>query len=949
MNYRKPIAALLALAGALLLAPAAQADPTPFSVTGFDGGAFQQNGAPLTLAGSRPFKASTEFSVSTVLASDGKTYPAEELKDVTTTLPPGLVGNPLAYPTCTQQQLITLSSENGSTSCPPESQVGLVRVCLVKIDQCEPAAVYNMQRPTGTAASRIGTPGLFAFAVLNTATEIYAKVRTGEDYGLTVITKNAPQTLSIFSVHFTFWGVPADPSHDPERLCFGEYELGCTITPTPPLRPFISLPTSCIGSDGFPGGAVETFLDATSWQGGEAGASFLSHDNSGNPIGPEGCDAVPFEPTLSAHPTTILGDAPSGLDVDLQVPQNEEPCDAGPPVSCPIATAHLKDTTVTLPPGLVVNPASANGLGACSPAQFGYTGTDAKGVVHTTPEVASCPDAARLGSVEVESPAVDHPLEGSVYIAAPHQNPFGSLLALYITIDDPQTGIVAKLAGKVSADPANGQLTATFENNPQLPFEHFRLHFFGGAGGSLRTPALCGTYTTTSSLTPWSAPDSGPPASPSDPWTISGDCAQSAAALPNSPSFDAGTVAPLAHRFSPFVVHLRRNDGSQTFSALNITPPPGLVAKLAGTAICSEGALAAAAAKSGAQETASPSCPLASKVGAVTAGAGAGPAPYYAHGALYLAGPYKGAPLSFAAITPATAGPFDLGTIVVRAPVYVDPRTAQVSTTTDPIPQILQGIPLDVRSLDISLDRPDFTQTGTSCDPSAVRGSLISSLGQLTSLGSRFQLAECTRLGFKPKMSLFLKGATKRGGHPALTVVLRTRPGDANIASLSLAMPRSEFLDQAHIRTICTRVQFAADACPPAAVYGEARVETPILDYPLSGHVYLRSSDNTLPDLVPDLRGPAYQPLKVESAGRTDSIRGGIRNTFDFIPDAPFTKLLTQLQGANKGLLVNSRDICAETFRATVKYTAHNGMTYTDHPALKAKCGQSRHHKRRAR
>jgi hypothetical protein len=273
--------------------------------------------------------------------------------------------------------------------------------------------------------------------------------------------------------------------------------------------------------------------------------------------------------------------------------------------------------------------------------------------------------------------------------------------------------------------------------------------------------------------------------------------------------------------------------------------------------------------------------------------------------------------------------------------------TAQIDATSDPIPSILEGIPLDLRSVQVRLDRPEFTLNPTSCDPTSVLGQETSTLGQIASLQSRFQLAECTRLRFKPKMTLRLEGGHKRGQNPALTVVLKPRPGDANIGSLSVALPHSEFLDQAHIRTVCTRVQWAADACPPGSVYGTVSVTTPLLDQPLTGNVYLRSSDNLLPDLVPDLRGPPELPIRFEAAGRTDSIHGGIRNSFDFVPDAPFTKLVVKLRGANKGLLENSRDICANTYRATVKYGAHNGLRRTEHPPLQIKCGGKGKHKRR--
>jgi hypothetical protein len=895
--------------------------PFDFKLVEFDGEVLDELGDPVTQAGAHPYSAATRFSFFSARDEKGFDYVIDELKDASVRLPAGLVGNPQAYPTCTQEQLT--SGQN--PECPPESQLGTVHLDFTDSSGFgNPVeGVYNMQVPHGL-------PALFAFNYLGNVTQVYAELRTGDDYGVTVTSKNAPQTIGIEGIEVELWGVPADPSHDSDRFRPGTDLRGTSSSA--PLKPFISLPTSCVGP-------VETFLDVRSWLGASDSASFLSHDNTEpvpNPVGNDGCNAVPFAPTLQARPTTNVADSPSGLDVDLHIPQSEDP--EG------IATAHLKDTTVTLPQGLVVNPASANGLDGCSPAEIDLKG---KGP-------ANCPNASRIASVQVETPLLEKPMPGSVYLADPHQNPFNSLLALYIVVDDAKTGIVVKLAGEVKTDPSTGRISATFEDNPQVPFEDFKLKFFGGAGGSLRTPATCGQYTTTSSLTPWTAPE-GQTVTQSDTWAIEqgpgGNCATSPGALPNAPFFDAGAVSPLAGKYSPFVVRLRREDGSQNFAALDLSPPPGLTAKLIGTPTCPDSALATAAAKSGKEEIASPSCPAASEVGDVVAGAGAGPAPYYAHGKAYLTGPYKGAPLSMAIITPATAGPFDLGTIVVRTALHVDSKTTRLTAVSDPIPTILQGIPLDVRTIDVAIDKPEFSLNPTSCNEMAVNGRLLSTLGQIANLASRFQLGECGRLSFKPKLTLSLKGGTTRGKHPALTAILMPGANNANLAAISVALPRSEFLDQAHIGTVCTRVQFAADQCPAASIYGKATVTTPLLDYPLVGNVYLRSSDNTLPDLVPDLRGPAYQPLRVEAAGRTDSIKGGIRNTFDFVPDAPFTKLTLELPGGRKGLLINSKNICKGINRATVKATAHNGAQVTLRPVLKAPCKkkQRKGAKRRSR
>jgi hypothetical protein len=504
-------------------------------------------------------------------------------------------------------------------------------------------------------------------------------------------------------------------------------------------------------------------------------------------------------------------------------------------------------------------------------------------------------------------------------------------------VESPEDGLVIKLPGKVDLNPATGQVTSTFDQNPEAPVSGVQLKVRGGASAPLRTPVACGKYSTTSSLTPWSAPESGPPAAPKDSWSISkgpggGACASS---QPNSPTFKAGTASPIAASYSPFVMKLSREDGSQQFSSLSVTPPPGLLAKLAGVPYCPDSAVATAEAKTGKQEQASPSCPAASRVGTVVAGAGAGPAPYYATGSAYLTGPYKGAPLSLAIITPAVAGPFDLGNVVVKTALQVDPETAKVTAASDPLPTILQGIPLDVRSVTVSLDRPGFTLNPTSCDPMEVTGSLTSVTGAAAPLSDRFQVGECTRLGFKPSLKINLKGSTKRAGNPALTAtVTYPKGGYANIASASVALPHSAFLDQSHIKTICTRVQFAADQCPAGSIYGKAKAITPLLDQPLEGPVYLRSSSNPLPDLVVDLRGQIHVAL----VGRIDSVKGGIRTTFDSVPDAPVSKFTLEMQGGKKGLLENSRDLCKSVNKATAEFTGQNGAAKESRPVLKAKC-----------
>jgi hypothetical protein len=610
----------------------------------------------------------------------------------------------------------------------------------------------------------------------------------------------------------------------------------------------------------------------------------------------------------------------------------------------PLGAAHLKDATVTLPQGLAINPSVANGLGACSESEIGYAPSG--GQIHFTEAPQSCPDASKLGSIEVSVPLLDHKLAGAVYAAKPFQNPFGSLVAIYLAVENEHDGIVAKLAGKVTPDPQTGQLTTTFTESPQLPLEDVDLHFSKGPRAALKTPLACGKYTTSSSLVPWSTPE-GETEHPSDSFQTSvaaggsGACPSTEAGAPNNPSFSAGTIAPQAGAYSPFVLKITRQDGSQRLSKIDTTLPKGLTGKLAGVPYCSEAQIAQAKAREapnqGAVEQANPSCPAASEVGTVTVGAGAGISPFYAQGHAYLAGPYKGAQLSLAIITPAVAGPFDLGAVVVRTPLYVDPETTQIHAVSDPIPSIIEGVPLDVRSIALKLGRPEFTLNPTSCVPTQVLGSATSTLGSNTALASPFQVGGCNSLKFKPKVSLRLKGSTKRGRFPALKAVVSYPPGSgyANTASAQVTLPHAQFIEQGHFKTICTKVQFAANACPAGSIYGSAKAYTPLLDQPVQGPVYLRSSTHELPDLVIAFKGQVDAVL----VGKVDTGKnGGIRNTFEAAPDVPVSKVVLEMQGAKKGLLVNSENICRKEQRAIAHLVGQNGLVSDSKPLVKNDC-----------
>lgn len=563
---------------------------------------------------------------------------------------------------------------------------------------------------------------------------------------------------------------------------------------------------------------------------------------------------------------------------------------------------------VTITP---TDPPSPRGL---SVATFG---ANAPGTPQFNSAPAACPDASRIGTVRVDSPAqLDHPLFGNVYLATPEQNPYGSLLAIYITLADTASGINVKLPARIDPDPASGRLRVSIAEAPQLPFEDLDLELFKGTAAPLRTPSVCATYTVETLLTPTSAPE-GAPRRPKDTFTIAngagaGACPKAAATVPDLSRFSAGSADPSAGIYTPFVLKLTRPDGSLPLGGIDTTLPEGLLAKIAGVPQCSDTALAAAAANSGTAESRSPSCPAASRIGGLAASAGAGPAPYNLTGIAYLAGPYRGAPLSLALITPALAGPFDLGTVVLRVALHVDPQTTRVRATSDPFPASLRGVPLDLRSVALSLD-PGFAKNPTSCYPLEFNGPQ----------SARFQVGDCRKLAFAPKLDLALKGSTERGAHPALSATL-TNPAKrtaANLAALDLFLPRSLRFDKAHVGVAGT-------------VYGQATASTPLLDQPLRGPLTLRYSP-TSTQLIVSLHGQT--DLTLEGQLRV-SKAGAMRVSFDSPPDVPLTKFTLALDGAKKGLFKASRNLCAGPNRATAELTGQNAATYDRRVAIKAAC-----------
>lgn len=890
------------------------------------------SGEPLLQAGSHP-DLITDLTLDTHLGPLGETIPDGQIKDVITELPPGFYGNPQVIPTCNAAELVA-----GDGYCNPAAQVGTFAYEIAPNFLVD-FPIYNMEVPAPQTA-------VLGAIVVGAQVKFEITARTDGDFGLTAKIANANQALKIRRTVVTLWGVPAAEIHDPDR-CTGLF-LNCGTPAGIEPKPFLTLPARCE--------PVTTTLFTDSWQ--EPGRRnpdgtfdlserhWASASETTPPL--EGCDELDFRPSLKARPTSNTADSPSGLEADLAVPQNVDDPDQR-------SSAMVKTVTTKLPKGITINPSAANGLGACSPTQIGLTTAVGAAEPHFTKNPANCPDDASIGSVEVQTQVFPDLLKGKVFTMTPYDNPFGTLLGVYVVIEG--HGLVIKQAGKVQADPVTGQLTATFSQVPQLPFEHFKLKFDAGSTAVLKTPAACGQYATTSDIDAWSSPET-PAVSSKDEYAISaaltgGGCASNEGSRPNTPSFQAGTVSAIGGDYSPFVFKLSRNDGTQQLTGIDTVLPKGLLAKLAGTTYCPDAALAAAAKKDGKAEQASPSCPASSRVGSVTVGAGAGPKPFYAPATAYLAGPYKGAPLSLAVVAPAVAGPFDLGTVVVRNALYVDTTTAQVHAVSDPFPTILQGIPLDLRSVDLRLDRDEFTKNPTSCDPFQITGFASSPAGQQAALNNRFQVGECGRLGFKPSLNIKLKGEAKRSGNPAVTAVVKYPKGGsyANIKKTTVVLPKTEFIDNAHISNPCTRVQFDAKECPKGSILGTARAFSPLLDRPLEGPVYFRSNggDRELPDMVVDLDGQIHVTL----VGFIDSVRvkgaesSRVRTRFLSVPDAPVSKFVLKLYGGKRGLIENSVNLCrARVGPASVQMEAQNADTaFFDQP-LGTSCGGKKKGKR---
>ncbi|MGE5527259.1 MAG: hypothetical protein ACM3Q9_01185 [Methanosarcina sp.] len=837
-------------------------------------------GSPLTQAGAHP-DLNVELHFNTILPPGEESEVADgQLRNEMVTLPNGFYGNPGAAATC------PIATFGEGIGCPPGSRIGTLTLLFSWLGSeiGIPFPAYNLEtEPNETADFGVNAFG----ATVNIVSTV------GPDGRVHTSVLNANQGLGFVGLQLHLWGVPGAAVHDSER------EGPSGIQP----KPLLTAPADCNATR-------NTTIRVASWQNPSDWLEETVSDGQ-----PTGCDLLEFEPSLKVKPDEQRTSSPSGVNFDVKSPQNLDPEGLGTP--------PIRNVTVKLPQGMNLSPAAASGLTTCSDSELGL-GTEAQ---------PTCPNASKIGSVSVDTPVLSEPLSGSVYLRPPTQD---AIARPVLVLNGP--GILLKVPGTVVPDANTGQLTATFSELPQLPFSELHLRFKGGPRAPLTTPPSCGPQTTQVSFTAWS----GQTVNGSTTFNNGNGGAECSGAK-FSPAMSAGSVNPVAGATTPFVLRLQRRDSEPDLTGVTLHLPPGLSAYLKGVPYCSDGALAgiSSAWGAGAAEVANPSCPAASQIGSATIGAGAGSNPFYLETAkVYLAGPYKGAPLSLAVVAPAIAGPFDLGNVVVRSALQIDPQTAEATAVSDPLPTILQGIPLVLQDIRLNLDRPAFMVNPTNCSEMEVSGSIGAANGEVAAVGSRYQVGSCGALGFGPHLALSFTGKTHRGSHPKLRTVLKTPKGDANISRAVVTLPHAAFLDQAHIRTVCTRVQFAADACPDGSIYGHAKARSPLLGYVLSGPVYLRSSSHELPDLVARLRGPSKQPIEIDLDGRIDSVHGALRTTFAQVPDAPVSQFVLEMFGGKRGLIeLSTDDYCAGEHRVKAAFKGQNGSRSSSRPVLgNARC-----------
>ncbi len=923
-------------APALLQQPLTVRDePTPFAIERFALTPESESGAPDVQAGSHPFQLTTTLDLNETLAREQEDEQQAQpepsapalVRNLGFELPPGLLGDPQAVAQCPDIDFSTIGN-NDVNACPADTAIGVAQVTLnLPIDVngvfTETVPVFNLVPAPGEPA-RFGIEDDKVPIILDTA------VRTDGDYGVNVTVRNITQAAQVLGNTVTLWGEPGNPSHDSSRgwACLRDTEVNGEICTPPTERSstaFLTLPTSCLGG-------LATRAQAQAWSGAQSEAGYAFQNALAEPLAAlEDCGEVPFDPTIGVQPVderegqapgaaVQSADTPVGLSVNIGLPVEERG----------LGESAVRSTTVTLPEGVQLSPSAANGLQACSESQIGYEGPGSgedqflpgtSGVgepLRFSSAPASCPEASKVGLVSIKSPDLSHELEGAVYIAQQTNNPFGSLFALYLVAEDPASGIRVKLAGQVSLNEQTGQVTSTFNETPQVPFEALHLRFFEGARASLSTPPSCGTYATRASLTPWSSPaplvregafqiTSGPEGAP---------CANP---LAFAPTLKAGSASSQAGAFTSFGLTLGDPDADQRLAALSVHLPTGIAAILASVTPCPE--------PQASQERCGPE----SLIGSSLASAGYGPEPYELPGDVYLTGPYEGAPFGIEVVTPAVAGPFNLGSVTVRSRIEVDPHTAAVTITSDPIPQLVKGVPSQIKQLEVTVDRPGFEFNPTSCNPGPVTATLTGNQGASATASYPFNTQNCASLPFHPGVSATTAGKTSKADGASLALIFKAKATETHVAKTILTIPATLPARLTTIQKACIAAVFEKDpaACPEGSVIGTATVHTPVLKNPVAGPIYLVSHGNAAwPDAELVLQG---EGITVILDGQTAIKKGITTSSFLSVPDVPFETVQATLpEGPHSALTTNlplkdHYSLCGQHLTIPTALTGQNG------------------------
>jgi hypothetical protein len=873
-----------------------------FGLADYSFSATNEEGSPEVQAGFHPYELTANIDFNSKIEHEANVgfgdKPVQEPRDILIYLPPGFVGQPQAADQCAESVLVIGPLQAG---CSKSSIVGTATIDL-RGAFISTGVVSRYATPIYEIKPVAGYPAEFGFTYLGQPVLMYAQsVWTAHGYGLRVSSTGLPEE-AVLGVSLTFFGNPS------AKAASGAAPAA-----------FLTNPASCDR------GPLSSRIEVDSW---EEPHTWTSAESTTYPqVG--GCEMLQFNPTIAVTPETTQMDRPSGFEVDLKVPQAKN-------VPGFLATPDLKNATVTLPPGVSISPSAGSGLVGCK--ETGPEGIDFPqlpahpdeaaegqeiGLDHLVrPAPGHCPAKSEIGKVEIASPLISAPLKGHLYIAEPPcgngreacTGPDAADGRLYnVYLEASGLGIVIKLRGKVQADLNTGQLTATFLENPQLPFEDLKLILKGGPQAPLANPQTCGAALTSSVLEPWG----GPTATPGTGFTVTG-CGSS---LPFAPSFAAGTVDTVAGGFSPFTLTLSRGDGEQNLSNVSVTMPPGVAGRLATVPLCPE-----PQAQSGA-------CTEMSRIGTVTVAAGSGSQPLWVSGPVYLTGPYNGAPFGLSIVVPVKAGPFDLGSEIERAAISVDMHTGQVTVASNRFPRMKDGVPFRLKAINVTVDRPGFVFNPTNCNQLQVKGVVGGAMpdgasGFNVSVSSPFAVQGCKNLPFRPGFKVRTEASHSRRNGASLHVVVKSASGQANIREVRVELPKSLPSRLSTLNHACPDAVFIRNpaGCSAQSRVGYARALTSVLPVPLEGPAYFVShGGEKFPELVVVLQGDG---VTIDLAGETFISKSGVTSsTFRQVPDVPVSTFeLTLPQGPYSALGANT-NLCATNLTMPTVFHAQNGAS----------------------